>query len=279
MRKALTLVATGVATALALTACGGSDSASSSVDSLDPANPVTLTVGASPTPHARILEFVRDNLAEDTGLELEIQEFDDYVTPNISLNDGDSDVNFYQHLPYLESQMESQGYEFEHGAGIHVEPYAAFSEKHEDVSTIKEGARVMVTNDPSNQARALKMLEEAGLVKDIADDSSVLTLTEEQNPKDLDFQENQPELLVNDLSDPTVDLAIINGNYILEAGLNTDDALLVESAEDNPYANFLVWKTGNKDARIDKLEELLHSPETKAFIEETWPNGDVTAAF
>ena len=123
------------------------------------------------------------------------------------------------------------------------------------------------------------MLEEADLVKDIADDSSVLTLTEEQNFKNLDFQENNPELLVNDLGDPTVDLAIINGNYILEAGLNTDDALLVESAEDNPYANFLVWKTGNKDARIDKLEELLHSPETKAFIEETWPNGDVTAAF
>ncbi|KAD4060471.1 MetQ/NlpA family ABC transporter substrate-binding protein [Arthrobacter yangruifuii] len=279
MRKALTLVATGVATALALTACGGSDSTPSAVESLDPANPVTLTVGASPTPHARILEFVRDNLAEEAGLELEIQEFDDYITPNISLNDGDSDVNYYQHLPYLESQMESQGYEFEHGAGIHVEPYAAFSEKHEDVSSIGDGARVMVTNDPSNQARALKMLEEAGLVQDIADDSSVLTLTDEQNPKGLDFQENQPELLVNDLGDPTVDLAIINGNYILEAGLSTDDALLVESAEDNPYANFLVWKTGAKDARIDKLEELLHSPETKAFIEETWPNGDVTAAF
>ena len=279
MRKALTLVATGVATALALTACGGSDSTPSAVESLDPANPVTLTVGASPTPHARILEFVRDNLAEDAGLKLEIQEFDDYVTPNISLNDGDSDVNYYQHLPYLESQMESQGYDFEHGAGIHVEPYAAFSEKHNDVSSIQDGARVMVTNDPSNQARALKMLESEGLVKDIADDSSVLTLTDEQNPKNLDFQENQPELLVNDLSDPTVDLAIINGNYILEAGLSTDDALIVEPVENNPYANFLVWKTGNKDARIDKLEELLHSPEVKAYIEETWPNGDVTAAF
>ncbi|MDK1327127.1 MetQ/NlpA family ABC transporter substrate-binding protein [Arthrobacter sp. zg-Y1143] len=279
MRKALTLVATGVATALALTACGGSDSTPSAVESLDPANPVTLTVGASPAPHARILEFVRDNLAAEAGLELEIQEFDDYITPNISLNDGDSDVNYYQHLPYLESQMESQGYEFEHGAGVHVEPYAAFSEKHKDVASIEDGARVMVTNDPSNQARALKMLEEAGLVENIADDSSVLTLTDEQNPKKLDFQENQPELLVNDLGDPTVDLAIINGNYILEAGLSTDDALVVESVEENPYANFLVWKAGAKDARIDKLEELLHSPEVKAFIEETWPNGDVTPAF
>ncbi|MBO0897860.1 MetQ/NlpA family ABC transporter substrate-binding protein [Arthrobacter sunyaminii] len=279
MRKSLTLVATGVAAALALSACGGSDASSESVDSLDPANPVTLTVGASPLPHAQILQYVADNLAADAGLELEIKEFDDYVTPNIALDDGSLDANYYQHLPYFESQVESQGYDFEHGAGVHVEPYAVFSEKHEDISAVGDGARVAITNDPSNQARALTLLEEAGLLENVEDDASVLALTDEQNPRGLDFVENQPELLVNDLSDPTVDLAILNGNYILAAGLSTDDALLVESVEENPYANFLAWKTGNKDARIDKLEELLHSPEVSSFIEETWPNGDVTAAF
>ena len=279
MRKSLTLVATGVAAALALSACGGSDASSESVDTLDPANPVTLTVGASPLPHAQILQYVADNLAADAGLELEIKEFDDYVTPNIALDDGSLDANYYQHLPYFESQVESQGYDFEHGSGVHIEPYAVFSEKHEDITAVGDGARVAITNDPSNQARALTLLEEAGLLENIEDDASVLALTDEQNPKGLDFVENQPELLVNDLSDPTVDLAILNGNYILAAGLSTDDALLVESVEENPYANFLAWKTGNKDARIDKLEELLHSPEVKAFIEETWPNGDVTAAF
>lgn len=278
MRKSLTLAATAVAAALTLSACGGSD-ASTSVDTLDPANPVTLTVGASPMPHAQVLAFVADNLAADAGLELDIKEFDDYITPNIALDDGSLDANYYQHLPYFESQVQSQGYDFEHGAGVHVEPYAVFSEKHDDVAAVGEGARVAITNDPSNQARALDLLEEAGLLKDIEADASVLALTDEQNPKGLDFVENQPELLVNDLSDPTVDLAILNGNYILAAGLSTDDALLVESVENNPYANFLAWKTGNKDARIDKLEELLHSPEVKAFIEETWPNGDVTAAF
>lgn len=278
MRKSLTLAATAVAAALTLSACGGSD-ASTSVDTLDPANPVTLTVGASPMPHAQVLAFVADNLAADAGLELDIKEFDDYITPNIALDDGSLDANYYQHLPYFESQVQSQGYDFEHGAGVHVEPYAVFSEKHDDVAAVGEGARVAITNDPSNQARALELLEEAGLLKDIEADASVLALTDEQNPKGLDFVENQPELLVNDLSDPTVDLAILNGNYILAAGLSTDDALLVESVENNPYANFLAWKTGNKDARIDKLEELLHSPEVKAFIEETWPNGDVTAAF
>ena len=278
MRKSLTLAATAVAAALTLSACGGSD-ASTSVDTLDPANPVTLTVGASPMPHAQVLAFVADNLAADAGLELDIKEFDDYITPNIALDDGSLDANYYQHLPYFESQVQSQGYDFEHGAGVHVEPYAVFSEKHDDVAAVGEGARVAITNDPSNQARALELLEEAGLLKDIEADASVLALTDEQNPKGLDFVENQPELLVNDLSDPTVDLAILNGNYILAAGLSTDDALLVESVENNPYANFLAWKTGNKDARIDKLEELLHSPEVKGFIEETWPNGDVTAAF
>ncbi|MDF2498684.1 MAG: lipoprotein [Arthrobacter koreensis] len=279
MRKAFSLVATGVAAALALTACGGSESSSSAVESLDPANPVTLTVGASPQPHAVILEYVADNLAADAGLDLEVVPFDDYVTPNISLDDGSIDANYFQHLSYLEAQIADQGYDFEHGEGIHIEPYAVFSEKHEDMADVEDGARVAITNDPSNQARALSLLEEAGLLKDVPDDASVISLTDKQNPMNLDFVENQPELLVNDLSDPTVDLAIINGNYILDAGLNTDDALLVESLENNPYANLLVWKTGNKDARIDKLEELLHSPEVKAFIEEQWPNGDVTPAF
>ncbi|MET4061485.1 D-methionine transport system substrate-binding protein [Arthrobacter sp. UYP6] len=279
MRKSLTLVATGVAAALALSACGGSDASSESVDTLDPANPVSLTVGASPLPQGQILEYVADNFAADAGLDLEIKEFDDYVTPNIALNDGSLDANYYQHLPYFESQVQSQGYDFEHGAGVHVEPYAVFSEKLKDISEVSDGARVAITNDPSNQARALTLLEEAGLLENIDAEASVLALTDEQNPKGLDFVENQPELLVNDLSDPTVDLAILNGNYILAAGLSTDDALLVESAEDNPYANFLAWKTGAKDARIDKLEELLHSPEVKAYIEKTWPNGAVTAAF
>ena len=279
MRKAFTLVATGVATALALTACGGSDSAPSAVESLDPANPVTLTVGASPTPQARILEFVADNLAADSGLELEIKEFDDYTTPNIALDDGSIDANYFQHLPYLEAQTQDQGYDFEHGEGIHIEPYAAFSDKHEQMSDIGDGARIAITNDPSNQARALMLLEEAGLLEDVSEEDSVLNPTDEQNPKDLEFVENQAELLVNDLSDPTVDLAIINGNYILAAELNTDDALLVESVDASPYANMLVWKAGAKDARIDKLEEMLHSDEVRTFIEETWPNGDVTAAF
>lgn len=280
MRKALSLVAASAAASLALTGCGGSQADPGAVEALDPANPVTLNVGASPQPHARILEFVQENLVEGTGIELEITEFDDYTTPNIALSDGDLDANYFQHLPYFESQVEGQGYEFAHGEGVHIEPYAAFSKKHENIADVPDGGRVAITNDPSNQARALTLLQEAGLLENIGEDASVLALTEDQNPQGLEFVENQPELLLNDLQDPSVDLAIINGNYILDAGLSTTDALVVESVENNPYANFLAWKASSEgDARIEKLEELLHSPEVKAFIEEEWPSGDVAPAF
>lgn len=280
MRKKLSLLATGIVTALTLAACGGSSTPSAEVTTLDPANPATLTVGASPVPHARILEFINQDLAPKAGLKLEIKEIEDYQTPNTALSDGSLDANFYQHLPWFEDQVETKGYKFGHGEGVHIEPYAAFSEKVKDIKDVAEGAKVAITNDPSNQVRALKVLEVAGLVKDIKDDSAVLTLTDEQNFKNLEFSENQPELLINDLKDPSVDLALINGNFILKAGLSTEDALAVESVDANPYANFLAWREDSDgDVRVQKLEELLHSPEVKAFIEKEWPNGDVTPAF
>jgi D-methionine transport system substrate-binding protein len=277
MRKSLALLGTGVAAALALTACGGSESAPNATP--DPANPVTITVGAGPVPHAKILEFVDQNLAAEAGIDLEIQEMTDYQTPNIALNDGSIDANYFQHLAFLEQQMTDKGYEFEHGAGIHIEPYAGFSSKHKTVEEIPEGATIAITNDPANQPRALEMLETAGLLKDIEKDSAALTLTEAQNPKGLKFEENQPEILLPLIEDPEVDLAIINGNFILEAGMSTDEALVVESSENNPYANFLTWRAGEETAAITKLEELLHTPEVKSYIEETWPNGDVFPAF
>ena len=281
MRKSLTLLATGIAAALALTGCGGSTAPSAeSTQTLDPAKPVTITVGASPVPQAKILEFLNQDLAPKAGLKLDIKEIEDYQTPNTALSDGSLDANYYQHLPWFEDQVKTKGYKFGHGEGVHIEPYAAFSEKVKDISEIKDGAKIAITNDPSNQVRALRVLEKAGLVKDIKDDSSVIGLTDAQNPKKLKFSENQPELLINDLKDPSVDLALINGNFILKAGLSTTDALAVESTENNPYANFLAWREESKDdPRIKKLDELLHSPEVKAFIQKEWPNGDVTVAF
>lgn len=277
MRRTLTLLGTGIAAALALTACGGSQSASDATP--DPANPVTISVGAGPVPHAKILEFVDQNLAKDAGIDLKIEEMTDYQTPNIALSDGSIDANYFQHLAFLEQQMKDKGYKFEHGAGVHIEPYAGFSSKHKDIKEIPDGGTIAITNDPANQPRALKMLEKAGLLKDIKDDSAALTLTDAQNPKGLKFEENQPEILLPLIDDPKVDLAIINGNFILEAGMSTEDALVVESTQDNPYANFLVWRAGEETPAIAKLEELLHTPEVKSYIEKTWPSGDVTPAF
>ena len=271
-RIALALVAAVLAVGVA--ACGDDSETTGSA----PDKP--LVVGASPVPHAKILEFINQELAPKAGLKLEIKEIEDYQTPNTALSDGSLDANFYQHLPWFEDQVKTKGYKFGHGAGVHIEPYAAFSEKVKNIKDIKDGAKVAITNDPSNQVRALKVLQVAGLVKDIKDDTSVLTLSDAQNPKKLKFSENQPELLINDLKDPSVDLALINGNFILKAGLSTKNALAVESVDNNPYANFLAWREDSKDdVRIKKLEELLHSPEVKAFIEKEWPNGDVTPAF
>jgi D-methionine transport system substrate-binding protein len=282
LRRRSLLGAGGLLLVGALAGCGagGGDASPSADATLDPANPVVLKVGANPVPHAQILEYVDENLTEGTGIDLEIEEFDDYQLPNVSLNEGSSDANYYMHEPFFNSQVEEKGYEFEHGEGIHIEPYAAFSKKHDSVESIPDGATVAITNDPGNQPRALKMLEAAGLLKDIQDDSAALTLTEEQNPKGLEFEENQPEILVQILDDPAIDLAVINGNYFIQAGMTLDDALVVEDISgENPYANFLAWRAGEKTAAIEKLDELLHSQEVKSYIEKTWPGGDVTPAF
>lgn len=267
------------ALALVLSACGASGGDASTATP-DPENPVVVKVGANPVPHARILEHVDENLAQEAGIDLQIEEFDDYQLPNTALDEGSIDANFYMHEPFFDAQVRDRGLSMEHGEGVHIEPYAAFSRQIQSVDQIEDGATIAVTNDPGNQPRALKMLEQAGLLEGIEDDSAALTLTDEQNPRGFSFEENQPEILVQILDDPAVDLAIINGNYFIQAGMKLDDALVVEEISgENPYANFLAWREGEKTPAIEKLDELLHSPEVKQYIEETWPGGDVVPAF
>jgi D-methionine transport system substrate-binding protein len=269
------------ATALALTGCAGSDAEeTAAAGPTEEGGVTTLTVGASPTPHAEILEFVDAELAPAAGLDLEIETFDDYVLPNTALEEGDLDANYFQHLPYFESQVEEQGYDFDHFEGVHIEPYALYSESITSVEDIPDGAVVGITNDPGNQARALDLLVANDLLtlEDTGDALPTL-LDVADNPKNFEFIETAPEQLVRAL--PDVDVAIINGNYALEAGLNpATDSLLIESGEDNPYANFLAVRSEDKDNEaIVALDELLHSPEVKAFIEERWPAGEIVAAF
>lgn len=275
LRKHLSVVAVAAA-AMALTACGTSAAAAPESAASTPAATLTkVTVGASPVPHAKILEFVQQNLAASAGIELKIVEFDDYVQPNEALASGELDANYFQHLPYLEAQITEKGYAFEHGAGVHIEPYAIFSSKFKALADVPDGASIAITNDSSNQFRGLKLLADNGLLTGLTADSNVLSLTKEQNPRGFTFIENQPEVIVQQLDDPKVDLAFVNGNFILTAGLNAQDALLVEKVADNPYANLLAWRTDNTNPGVAKLEELLHSSEVTAFIKQTWPSGDV----
>ena len=277
MRRLPSLLAALLAATLALTACGGSPGGGDSSGSGD-SGPSKVIVGASPVPHAKILEFVRDNLAADAGIELEIKEFDDFTTPNTALSEGSIDANYFQHLTYLEAETASKGYKFSHCEGIHIEPYALFSSKHKSLGDIPDGATIAITNDVSNQYRALKLLEKSGLLQNIGEDASVANLTTEQNPRGLAFEENAPEVIVQLREDPAIDLAFINGNFLLTAGLNAEDALLVEEVEGNHYANMLVWRTDNTNTGVATLDGLLHSQQVKDYIKRTWPSGDVIAA-
>lgn len=287
MRRTFISAALAVA-ALAVTACSSEaptpparSSPASSADAASGSAGLTpIKVGASPTPHAKILEFVRDNLATKEGLTIEILEFDDYVQPNVQLSEKGLDANYFQHLPYFEAQVAERGYAFEHFDGVHIEPVAAYSQTISDIAQLPEGAQVGITSDPSNQARALDLLVGAGLITlNDTGDKAATVLDVADNPKKIEFFEAEAPQLPRSLED--IDLAVINGNFALEAGLNpTKDSLLLEKGEGNPYANFVAVRAGDKTRpELVKLDELLHSPETKAFIEKTWPAGEILPAF
>ncbi|WP_182112342.1 MULTISPECIES: MetQ/NlpA family ABC transporter substrate-binding protein [unclassified Actinotalea] len=278
MNRTVRAAAVLSATALVMAGCsgGGGDGEAPAADE----NGITtLRVGASPVPHGEILEFVDSELAADAGLDLDIVTFDDYVLPNTALAEGDLDANYFQHLPYFESQVEEQGFEFGHFDGVHIEPYGVYSASLESLDDLPDGGVIGITNDPGNQARALDLLEAAGVIT-VADTQGAPTLFDiEDNPKNLELVETAPEQLVRSIED--VDAAVINGNYALEADLNpAEDSIYLESGEDNPYANFLAFRTEDEgNEALATLDELLRSDEVRAFIEDRWPAGEVIPAF
>ncbi|EAP97954.1 putative lipoprotein [Janibacter sp. HTCC2649] len=263
---------------IAACGAGGGDSSGPKADDK---GVTKLTIGASPTPHAKILEYVDANLAAKAGLDLDIKSFDDYVQPNVQLSEGTLDANYFQHQPYYDAQVKDRGYDFAHYTGIHIEPFALYSKKVKDVAQLPTGAQVGINNDPSNQGRALELLAKAGVItlKSGKDATNATIYDVDQNAKKLKFVETDPAQLVRSLDD--LDVAVINGNYALEANLSpSKDAILVEEAEGNPYANFLtVQKKDENNAALKKLDALLHSPEVKAYVEKTWSDGSVLPAF
>ncbi|WP_369130710.1 MetQ/NlpA family ABC transporter substrate-binding protein [Modestobacter roseus] len=272
MRSKLTLTAAAFTTALTLSACGGGDAELSAADE-------PLQVGASPVPHAEILRYIDEELADDAGLDLEIVEFTDYVQPNTALDDGSIDANYFQTVPYLEEQEASAGYDFTALEPVHIEPLGLYSDTLTDLADLPDGATVAIPNDPTNAGRALELLAANDLIT-LADtgDSAPTALDVEGNPKNLQITEIEAAQLPRSLVD--VDAAVINGNYAIDADLvPAEDALALEEAEGNPNANLLVVRAGTEDdERIQQLEELLHSDEVRTFIEDTY-EGAVIPAF
>ncbi|RFU42959.1 ABC transporter substrate-binding protein [Actinomadura logoneensis] len=238
----------------------------------------TLVVGATSVPHAEILDYVKKNLADKAGLKLEVKEFSNYEQLNPALKDGQLDANYFQHKPYLDESNAKLGTKLVFVAGVHLEPLAVYSKKVKQLSELKQGATVAVPSDPSNEARALKLLaanqlitlkpgsEEKATPKDVA-----------SNPKGIRFKETDAAALPRQLGD--VDASVINGNYALEAKLDpSKEALATESAQGNPYVNGLVTTPEKKDdEKIKKLVELLRGPEVKKFIQDEY-HGSVLPA-
>jgi len=271
----LALGAALVATLGLLWGCGANSQSGSdakTAGTADNAKTTVLKVGASPAPHAEILESVKDTLAEQ-GIELLIIEYSDYVLPNTALQDGDIDANYFQHKPYLDDFNAEHKSTLVSVAAVHFEPLAIYAGKSASVSALPDGARIAVPNDTTNEARALLLLQDQGLITLPA--NADLTVTPRDivdNPKNLEFLEVEAAALPRELEE--VDLAVINGNFALAADLPTSLVLATEDPDSlaaTTYANCLVVKEGNEDnAAIKALIEALTSQHTRDFIADRY---------
>lgn len=265
--KKIIALAAAAALTLSLAACSGNNSSSTADNSNSDASSTVIRVGASPSPHAEILEFAKDQLAAK-GYELEIVEFTDYVMPNVALYEGDLDANFFQHTPYLDNYNEQNGTDLVSACKVHFEPMGLYSETLTSVSDVAEGSKVGVPNDPTNEARALNLLEAQGLIK--LREGAGLNATPldiEENPLNLEFVELEAAQLPRNLSEFAI--AAINGNYAIEAGIL--DKVIVNEAADSEsaqeYANILAVRNGELETDKTKaLVEALTSDETREFI-------------
>lgn len=237
-----------------------------------------IKVGATPEPHAAMLNLIKDDL-KAAGYELQVVDFQDYVMPNEALESGEIDANFFQHLPYLETFNKDRGYHLASAAGIHIEPIALYSKKVSSLADIPAGATIAIPNDPTNEGRALLLLEAAGLIKLASDAGLEATpIKIESNPKGLKFTEVEAAALPRVYDD--ADAAVINGNYAIPAGLSaTKDGLFVEN-EKSPYVNIVAVKEGKEnDAAIKALVKALQSDKIKNWVADKYKNGEVVVVF
>ena len=289
MKKLASLLLSAALTVGLLAGCGGGSADTPAPETTTPAESsapaettslegTTLKVGATPAPHAEILEVVKDLLAEQ-GITLEIVEFNDYIQPNLAVEDGSLDANYFQHITYMNEFNVSDSTHLVSAAAIHYEPFGLYAGKTASLDELADGAQIAVPNDTTNEARALLLLQQEGLIT--LKEGAGITATKAdiaENPKNLEIVELEASQIPSRLAD--VDLAVINGNYAIDAGLSVADALAVESAEGEAataYANVLAVKEGREtDPAILALVDALKSDEVKTFIDETYDGAVVT---
>lgn len=295
MKRRLIVLALALCLVLGLAACGGNNTANNGAannstagnntadnasDSGDTADGKVITVGATPAPHAEILEVAKEVLAEE-GYTLDIVEFDDYIMPNDAVEEGELDANYFQHITYMNQFNEDNGYHLVSVGSIHYEPFGLYVGKTASIEELADGAQVAIPNDATNGGRALLLLEQEGLIT-LKEGAGITATVNDivDNPKNLEIVELEARLLPDSLKD--VDLAVINGNYAIDAGLKISDALAIESAEGEAataYANVLTVKEGNEnDEGVQALLAALESDEVRTFIEETY-DGAVVPLF
>ena len=257
-----------------LTACGGSGAAGSADDSV-------ITVAASPAPHAQILtDFAAPRLAEQ-GIELKVKEYTDYIQPNKDTASGAVDANYFQHITYLENSNAENGTDLVSAGLIHYEPFAVYAGTSNDLDAIADGATIAIPNDPTNEGRALLLLQDLGLISLSDPDNLEATPKDiKDNPHNIKFQELEAAALPRALS--SVDFAVINGNYAIEAGYHVSDALAHESSDSlavEKYANIICVAKGSEDKKaVRALVEVLTSEDFKSYLEEHY-GADVLPAF
>lgn len=276
MKKLFSLAAAAIlGSALLLAGCGSDNNASAGTS-----GKTVITVGATPVPHAEILEQAKP-LLEKEGIELKVVEFTDYVKPNMALNDKELDANFFQHVPYLEKFISEHKMDLVSASKVHVEPMGVYSKTITDKNleaNLPNGSKVAIPNDPSNGGRALILLQKAGLIT-LKDPNNIYATKADiaSNPKNLEFVELEAAQLPRSLDD--VAIAVINTNYALEAGLDPLKGALYLEDKDSPYANIVAVRKGDENRpEIQKLMKALQSPEVKKFIEDKY-KGAILPAF
>ncbi len=278
-RRSFVSASLSLAATATLAACGGNSSSDAATD--DASSSSVLTVAATPEPHAKILnEFAAPILAEQ-GIELQVTEFTDYVQPNEVVWNNEIDANYFQHINYLRDYNEQNNEELVAVAKVHYEPFGIYAGKSSDLSNIPDGAEIAVPNDTTNEARALLLLQANGIIT-LSDPENLAATPNDivENPHNVTIREIEAAATPRALED--VDFAAINGNYAIEAGLTSADALVLEAAEGiafEEYANVIVTRPELKDdTRVLALVEALSTEEFKAYLEENYGE-DVQAAF